>query len=132
MDEHIKQYVPKTKSYFRDTQYFISRLKQLGNIPHGALIVTVDVSSLYTNILNYEGILAVAEHLRRDPEKQKIGPHLLKLLELVLHSMSFNFNGDHYLQTGGTVMGTAAANNYANIFMDRLETKALENWPLKP
>ena len=87
---------------------------------------------MYTNIPNHEGILAVAEHLRRDPEKPKIGPHLLKLLELVLHSMSFNFNGDHYLQTRGTAMGTAAAPNYANVFMDRSETKALENCPLKP
>ena len=116
----------------RDTQHFISRLKQLGTIPDGALLVTLDVSSLYTNIPNREGILAVADHLRADPDKQKIGPHLLKLLELVLHSMSFRFNSDHYLQVGGTAMATGVAPNYANLFMDRFETKALENWPLKP
>ena len=46
--------------------------------------------------------------------------------------MSFNFNGDYYLQDGGTAMGTAAAPNDANFFMDRFETKALQNWPLKP
>ena len=132
VDEHIKKYVPKTRSYVRDTQHFISRLKQLGQIPTGALLVTLDVSSLYTNIPNHEGLQAVADHLRTDPEKQKIGPHLLKLLQLVLHSMSFSFNGDHYLQIGGTAMGTAVAPNYANLFMDRFETKALENWPLKP
>ena len=79
IDEHIKQYVPKTKSYVRDTQHFISRLKQIGKIPSGALLVTLDVSSCYTNIPNNEGILAVADHLRKDPEKQKIGAHLLKL-----------------------------------------------------
>ena len=28
-------------------------------------------------------------------------------------------------------MGTAVAPNYVNLFMDRLETKALENYPLK-
>ena len=89
VDEHIKKYVPKTKSYVRDIQHFISRLKQLGHIPENALLVTLDVSSLYTNIPNHEGMLAVAEHLRSDPEKQQIGPHLLKLLKLVLHSMSF-------------------------------------------
>ena len=99
VDEHIKKYVPKTKSYVRDTQHLISRLKQLGTILEGALLVTLDVSSLYTNIPNREGILAIADHLRADPEKQKIGPHLLKLLELVLHSMSFNFNNDHYKST---------------------------------
>ena len=132
VDEHIKKYVPKIRSYVRDTQHFISRLKQLGQIPNNALLVTLDVSSLYTNIPNHEGLLAVAEHLRTDPDKQKIGPHLLKLLQLVLHSMSFSFNGDHYLQIGGTAMGTSVAPNYANLFMDRFETKALDNWSLKP
>ena len=29
-------------------------------------------------------------------------------------------------------MGTALAPNYANLFMDRFETKALEKYPLKP
>ena len=122
VDEHIKHYVPKTNSYVRDTQHFISRLKLIGEVPENALLVMLEVSSLYTNIPNHEGILAVAEHLRKNTDKQKIGPHLLKLLELVLHSTNFNFNGDHYLQTGGTAMGTAAAPNYANNFMDRFET----------
>ena len=43
--------------------------------------------------------------------------------------MYFEFNGDHYLQIGGTAMGTALAPNYANIFMDKFETRALENYP---
>ena len=45
--------------------------------------------------------------------------------------MNFTFNGDHYLQIGGTTIGTSPA-NYANLFMARFETKTLENWPLKP
>ena len=124
--------MPKTNSYFRDIQHFISRLKHLGKIPEGALLVTLDVRSLYTNIPNHEGILAMAEHLRNDPDKQQIGPHLLNLLKLVLHLMSCNFNGDHYLPVVGTAMGTAAAPNYADLFMNRFKTKALSNWPLKP
>ena len=70
VDEHIKEYAPKTASYVRDTQHFISRLKILGKIPQ----VTLDVSSLYTNIPNHEGLLAVADHIRKDPEKQKNRP----------------------------------------------------------
>ena len=29
-------------------------------------------------------------------------------------------------------MGTALAPNYTNLFMDRFETNALKNWPIKP
>ena len=37
-------------AYVRDTQHFISRIKQLGPIPEHALLVTLDVSSQNTNI----------------------------------------------------------------------------------
>ena len=132
VDEHIKDYVPKTNSYIRDTQDFIKKIKALGPIPEGAILCTLDVSSLYTNILNNEGILAVAEKLRSDPTKTPITNFILDLLKLVLLSMNFTFNGDHYLQTGGTAMGTSLAPNYANLFMDRFETKALAGYSLKP
>ena len=45
--------------------------------------------------------------------------------------MNFTFNDDHYLQVGGTAMGTGVAPNYANLCMDRFETKALEGWDKK-
>ena len=132
VDAHIKEYVPKTKSYIRDTQDFISKIKQLGKIPEGAFLVTLDVSSLYTNIPNQEGICAVADQHRKDPTKMGISNYILDLLKLVLHNMYFEFNGDYYLQTGGTAMGTSLAPNYANLFMDKFETTALANYPLKP
>ena len=47
VDAHIKDYVPKTKSYIRDTQDFISKLKALDQIPEGAILATLDVTSLY-------------------------------------------------------------------------------------
>ena len=65
---------PERECYVRDTQLFISRFKQLRKIPQGALVVTLDVSSLYTNIPNHEGILTVVDHLRKDPEKPKNRP----------------------------------------------------------
>ena len=76
--------------------------------------------------------LAVAEKIRSDPSKTPIANFILDLLKLVLHSMNFTFNGDHYLQTGGTAMSTSVAPNYANLFMDRFETKALAGFPLRP
>ena len=132
VDEHIKKYVPETKSYIRDTQDFIKKIKSLGKIPEGALLCTLDVSSLYTNIPNEEGIQAVKEKLSEDPTKGPIAPFIIELLRLVLTNMNFQFNNEHFLQVGGTAMGTALAPNYANLFMDRFETKALKGYPLKP
>ena len=73
---------------------------------------------------SHEGILAVAEQLRRGPTKNPIAKFILDLLTLVLHNMSFEVNGEHFLQIGGTAMGTALAPNYANLFMNRFETKS--------
>ena len=56
----------------------------------------------------------------------------MELLKLVLQSMNFTFNDEHYLQVGGTAMGTGVAPNYANLFVDRFETKDSDGWDKKP
>jgi hypothetical protein len=38
---------------------------------------------------------------------------IIRLLNMVLIMNNFELNGDHYLQIGGTAMGTRAAPNYA-------------------
>ena len=77
-------------------------------------------------------MIAVADHMKKDPSKSPIATNILDLLKLVLHNMYFEFNNEFFLQIGCTAMGTALAPNYANLFMDRFETKALDNYPLKP
>ena len=132
MKEHIKNYVPQTKSYIRDTQDFISKIKELGPIPEGAILCILDASSLYTNIPNHEGILAVAERLRSDSGKTLIAKFILDLLTVVIHNMNFEFYSENFLQTGATTMGTLLAPNYGNLVMDRFETRALAGYHLKP
>ena len=51
---------------------------------------------------------------------------------MVLTRNNFQFNGEQYLQIGGTAMGTRVAPTYANLFMRKLETEMLENSILKP
>ena len=46
VDEHIKQHVPKTISYTRDTKDFINKITQLGPISEGSILATLDVTSL--------------------------------------------------------------------------------------
>ena len=59
VDHFIQPLATQIKSYIRDTTDFINKIKHLKNIPDTALLVTMDVKSLYTNIKHNEGILAL-------------------------------------------------------------------------
>ena len=79
----------------------------------------MDVTSLYTNIPQEEGITVVCNtnevfHKNNPPIPTAL---LRKMLGLILKENSFQFNGRHYLQTHGTTMGTKMAVAFANIFM---------------
>ena len=52
-------------SYLRDSRHlFLNIIKHL-TVPPGAILATLDVTSLYTNIPNDEGILAASQYLFR-------------------------------------------------------------------
>ena len=50
VDYHLKPLVQTTQSFIKDTTHFFHKLEQLGQLPNNAFLVTLDVSSLYTNI----------------------------------------------------------------------------------
>ena len=54
------------------------------------------------------------------------------MLRLILTLNNFIFNGVHWLQSQGTSMGTCTAPSYANIFMGKLESTMLSDYPYKP
>ena len=57
--------------------------------------------------------------------QQPLIAYLSKLMEQILTLNNFTFNGEHYLQTNGTAMGTRMAPSYAILFMADLEEKLL-------
>ena len=83
------------------------------------MLVSIDVSALYTNIPQDEGLEAVREVLleRKNPEVPT--DFLIRMLEIILKYNIFEFNKELYLQLIGTAMGTRPAVSYANIFMAR-------------
>jgi hypothetical protein len=117
VDAHIRRFMRQSKSYIRDTQDFISKIVNGKPRKPGTLLVTLDVTSLYTNIPNEDGIAAIATLLNDSPDPDMPTPFLLKLLKLVLSKNYFIFNGEYYLQIGGTAMGTKLAPSYACSFL---------------
>ena len=63
VDYHLQPLVHKLPSFVKDTNDFL-KLLTIGNLPTNSLLVTLDVSSLYTNIPHNEGINACDHFLR--------------------------------------------------------------------
>ena len=123
VDFFLQPGVKDIRSYIKDTTHFLSVLSSLDKLPEGAILATLDVSSLYTNIPNREGIEACNIMLNRirPNARTPFNDSLIKLLTQVLSKNNFDFNEKHYLQTGGTAMGTRVAPSYANTFMGWFE-----------
>ena len=108
--------------------------EDIGDLRGDELLLTLDVSSLYTNIPNDEGTMATLRALRRT-RPDGIQPSNLSLVEMLAQVLSYNnfqFEGKNYLQVGGTAMGTRVAPSYANIFMNDFEERHVYNYRLQP
>ena len=94
----------------------------------------MDVTSLYTNIPQEEGITTVCNAYERFHDcRPPIPTHFLRdMLRLILKENSFQFYGKNYLQIHGTAMGTKMAVSFANLFMSAVETKILNESTEKP
>ena len=133
VDFHLKDLAKIQPSYLRDTKDFLNKLNKLKATTE-SIIVTADVTSLYTNIPHREGIRACKRFLTQRENKSTPTNILLHMIHLILSKNNFEFYGQNYLQINGTAMGTKMAPNYANLFMADLEERLITESPdnLKP
>ena len=91
------------------------------------ILVSMDVTSLYTNIPQEEGIDTVrrASEIFHRNEPPILIQLLKRALRLILQENSFQFNEKNYLQTHVTAMGMKMAVAFSNIFMNKVETEIL-------
>ena len=134
LDHFLQPCVTQIRSYIKDTTHFLNMLNQLGTLPPNSILTTLDVSSLYTNIPNEEGMNATAIALdnSRGNNQHPSNTHLLFLLNKVLKCNNFDFDGKHFLQVGGTAMGTKVAPSYANTFMGWFEETHVYTYAQQP
>ena len=116
VDTLLQPIAQKQQSYIKNTTDFISFIENT-KIGQDTILVAMDVSSLYTNIPQEEGIEIVCNAYEtfhnNDPP---IPTHYLReMLGVILTENSFEFNEKNYLQTHGVAMGTKTAVSFANI-----------------
>ena len=134
VDYFLQPHVKKLPSYIKDTTHFLQKLQSIDKFSEGTLLATLDVASLYTNIPNDEGLEAARLALYRDHGRfcNPSNGSLISLLRMVVTMNNFDFAGRHYLQVGGTAMGTKVAPSFANTFMGWFENIYVETYHKQP
>ena len=64
-DHYLNPLVRLGRSYIKDIYHFLSKLGEMGRIPEGAILCTVDVVGLYPSIPHVEDLEAIREALDR-------------------------------------------------------------------
>ena len=98
VDLHLQPHVQNLPSYLKDTTDFLRKQDAQAPFPPDTLLVSMDVTSLYTNIPHQDGIQACEEVWEERKVKDPPTQTLVKLLTLILKCNNFEFNGKHYLQ----------------------------------
>ena len=111
-------------SFIKDTSQFLQIINDFdfpANSNHKPLLLTMDVTSLYTSI-PHDGALKASKHFLHKRSNQSMSTFtLLQLIELVLKMNTFHLNGRYFSQKQGVAMGTKMGPSFACIFMGYLQ-----------
>lgn len=128
LDLLLKPYVSKVKSYIRDTVDFLNSIPE--NVQPDAILVSFDVTNLYSNIPHELGLEAIEHWIDKFPDllhDRFSKPFILQSLKFILEHNFMNFDGITYKQKLGTAMGTKVAPTYATLVLGFLEEKLYKN-----
>ena len=78
-------------SYIRDSGDFIDKMKRIGKVPEGSVLVTADVIALYPRIPHKERILALKSKLEEQTSSKIPANYLVKLEDFFLRNNFFEF-----------------------------------------
>ena len=84
MDYQLRPLVPQISLYVKDTNDFLRKLKDMGRIPEGAILVTIDVVGLYPHIPHYKGLEAIRKILNTRKNQEIPTDYIVDLAECTL------------------------------------------------
>ena len=132
LDHQLQPIMKQGNSYVKDTGDFLEKLRAIGEIPKGAILVTADVVRLYASIPHNEGLKVLRNQYDKSIDKIVTTEDIIKMTEFFLKNNLIEFNSKSHKQISGTAIGTKFAPPYACIFMDFIETVFLKFQEIKP
>lgn len=128
---HISELSRQHKSYIKNTQDFIQKIR--GQVIHPDMIlVTGDITSLYTNMDIRRTVDEVQKTLRSNPSLDRSNPDIVRLLDITLNNNDFKFLDTYYQQVLGMGMGKAYAPNCADLYLVEFDNRAMDGFPQRP
>ena len=121
----------------KDTFEFVNEVQSL-EINRGDILVSYDVTSLFTNVPLDETIQILADKAIHDDwfnkthELNLSRDQRIELLKAATKNQLFQVNGNLYEQTDGVAMGSPLGPLLANVFMCSIEDKLDQDGKLPP
>jgi hypothetical protein len=119
LDTKLQTFLPCFKSILKDSNDLINRWLHQPFDPLNEWLVSLDVTSLYTNIIVSDAIDIISN----------LNSHLGNLAELVMKCNYFEYNRHLFHQKEGIAMGTNCAVSISNLYMALLVDSRLSNLP---
>ena len=123
MEHHIQHISTTHETYIQDTPDFLRMINKINRGPKlrkQAILATLDVDGLFTNITHTEGLQTLQNKLQEKQNKDTPVELIMKLMELILYNNIFSFHDSLWIQLIGAAMGSKPVPAYANIFMDKI------------
>ena len=123
----LATYAMQLPSYILNTARIIVEVRGV-EIAEDEIMISVDVKSLFTSVPTMDALAAIREILEADKDlKSRTGMTTGSILDLVKLCMitNFQFRGNHYELTDGLAMGAPSSPVIANLYMGKLEEKAI-------
>ena len=107
------------------------------NSAHFASVISSEKIQDHEIMVSFEGaVQAALRKLESDPtlaDRTTLTPaQIANLLDFVLRSTYFQYNGSIYEQREGAAMGSPVSAVIANFYMETFEEQAIESAPSKP
>lgn len=130
IDFYINKYSTRLKSYIRDSFDLANKIKDM-DINNNDMLITGDVTALYTNMDINRTIAVTKQTLNKYPEGQRPDNLIIDLLKYTLKHNDFVYEKDSFLQICGCAMGKKYSPSLANLYLENLDNYII-NYKHKP
>ena len=128
VDSICQPLLRETSSYLKDTNHTLSLLQDFRFSGRKRIIVTGDISNLYTVIDHGKGLRALRYFLNQRLVQDPPTDVVVRLAELVLSLNAFEFDSKYFQQVCGVAMGTKMGPVFACLYLAYLETQFFESY----